>query len=136
MLRRIGWRGRSVKQKPPSIRLLSLSAPRLTSKRGYPVNGIFVRPVPPAKDYVIRFLTHSLLKNDDLCNVRNKAISRDVENAYRQNATRTHKMKIVVNSRDSTSCSRVWKIRNQDSGRFDSTFCQYSVKVCPRISKS
>jgi hypothetical protein len=82
------------------------------------------------------FECYSLFNNDDRCNVRKEAISRDAENAHPEKVT-THQNEVIsVNRWVPTTCSRVHKIWNQDSGRFDSTFGQHSVMVCPRISKS
>jgi hypothetical protein len=56
-----------------------------------------------------------LFKNDDHCNVKSEAISRDVENAHSKKVALTHKMKIDTSRTMTTTCSRVHKIWNQNS---------------------
>ena len=82
------------------------------------------------------FERHRLFNNDNLCNVKSAAISRDVENASRQKTTSRQHEAINANRSEPTTCSRVWKIRNQDSATFGPRFGQDSVEVCPRISES
>jgi hypothetical protein len=80
--------------------------------------------------------TNSVFKNDDRCNVKKEAISRGVEDASKEKAVSLQDNAIDTNQRESTTCSRVWKIRNQDSAKFGSRFGQHSVKVCPPSTES
>jgi|GEM_PF-1777493 len=65
------------------------------------------------------FETGNVFTNDDLCNVRKEAISSGVENAQRRWGTFSLPTRFDTNRTEPTTCSRVYKIRNQDLGRFD-----------------
>jgi|GEM_PF-2228413 len=90
---------------------------------------LVVVPVSPAMNHhhastrslAIRtsFETGHVLINGDLCNVKTVAISRGVENAHRHWGNFSLHIRFDINRKESTTCSRVYKIRNQDLGRFD-----------------
>ena len=76
-------------------------------------------------------VTNSVLKNDDHCNVRKEAISRDVENASRQKVGSHQNEAINANRRTPTTCSRVFKSLSQEYGRVSSRIFKSMAKCVP-----
>jgi len=82
------------------------------------------------------FERHRLFNNGDRCNVRKEAISRDVEGAPTGKTLSHQNEAIRANRRETTTCSRVWKMPGQGYGRVWAKNFQGYEHVCPRILTS